>query len=305
MVLEVKNLQKRYGELEAVRGISFSVDRGEIFGILGPNGAGKTTTLESIEGLLPYEEGEIYVLGKNNRSDLGYIKDKIGIQLQESSLPPRIKVWEALDLFSSFYKTNIDWRILLEKMNLAEKKNNYFSSLSGGQKQRLFVAIAMVNNPEILFLDEITTGLDPQARRHIWDVMKSVKNEGKTIVLSTHYMEEAEYLCDRLIIIDRGKIIAQGKPQELIDGLGVRNHLVIESEAQIDIDIFRNLKSISKVAVRGRKIEITGKDNAVLADVAVLLNKMGIRAGLQYRPANLEDVYLSLVGKSDKNQEEI
>ncbi|NIA23614.1 MAG: ATP-binding cassette domain-containing protein [Proteobacteria bacterium] len=294
MILKVNNLKKHYGDVKAVDGISFSVKKGEIFGILGPNGAGKTTTLECIEGLQHHDEGDIEIFEKKMTVNDDFFKERMGIQLQESSLPPRMKVWEALDLFSSFYNKNVDWRELLVKLQLEDKKNNYFSSLSGGQKQRVFVALAMVNDPEVLFLDEITTGLDPMARRQMWNVMKTIKYAGKTVVMSTHYMEEAEYLCDRVMIIDKGKVIADGTPGELIDRMGMKNRVIIESEEKIDVEIFKTIKSVLDISVEKGKIEIEGKDTSVLADIARIINDRKIKANIQYKTANLEDVYLHL-----------
>ena len=294
MILKVNNLKKHYGDVKAVDGISFSVKKGEIFGILGPNGAGKTTTLECIEGLQHHDEGDIEIFEKKMTVNDDFFKERMGIQLQESSLPPRMKVWEALDLFSSFYNRNKDWRELLVKLQLEDKKNNYFSSLSGGQKQRVFVALAMVNDPEVLFLDEITTGLDPMARRQMWNVMKTIKYAGKTVVMSTHYMEEAEYLCDRVMIIDKGKVIADGTPGELIDRMGMKNRVIIESEEKIDVEIFKTIKSVLDISVEKGKIEIEGKDTSVLADIARIINDRKIKANIQYKTANLEDVYLHL-----------
>lgn len=296
MILKVSNLKKRYGKVKAVDGISFSVKRGEIFGVLGPNGAGKTTTLECIEGLRSYDDGEIEIFGEKMTTNNDFFKKKMGIQLQESSLPQRMKVWEALDFFSSFYNKNIDWEDLLVRLHIDDKRNNYFSNLSGGEKQRVFVALAMINDPEILFLDEITTGLDPQARRHMWKIMKEIKNMGKTIVMSTHYMEEAEYLCDRVIIVDRGKVIAGGAPRELINNLGIKNRIVVESKEEVDLGIFKDLKSVCDISLKDGKIEIVGTGTDVLMDIARVITDRQIKVDLQYKTANLEDVYLSLTG---------
>jgi len=296
MILKVNNLKKRYGKVKAVDGISFSVKRGEIFGVLGPNGAGKTTTLECIEGLRSYDDGEIEIFGEKMTTNNDFFKKKMGIQLQESSLPQRMKVWEALDFFSSFYNKNVDWKDLLVRLHIDDKRNNYFSNLSGGEKQRVFVALAMINDPEILFLDEITTGLDPQARRHMWKTMKEIKNMGKTIVMSTHYMEEAEYLCDRVIIVDRGKVIAGGAPRELIDNLGIKNRIVVESKGEVDPGIFKDLKSVCDISLKDGKIEIVGTGTDVLMDIARVITDRQIKVDLQYKTANLEDVYLSLTG---------
>ena len=185
---------------------------GEIFGIVGPNGAGKTTTIECLEGLRKPDSGTIRVLGKDPQQDRQYIKLHTGMQLQQSNLPERMKVWEALDLYSSFYPKPVNWNNLLKILGLEEKRNTPFAKLSGGQKQRLFIAMALLPDPEIIFLDELTTGLDPQARHAIWDLVRQVRENGKTILLTTHFMEEAERLCDRVAIFDHGKIVALDTP---------------------------------------------------------------------------------------------
>jgi ABC-2 type transport system ATP-binding protein len=196
-IIEVTDLVKQYSDVRAVDNISFSIQPGEVFGMLGPNGAGKTTTIECIEGLRKPDQGQIRVMGMDPREDGYRLREQIGIQFQSAALPDRIKVWEALDLFASFYKRSVDSEELLTKMGLEEKRNAYIAKLSGGQKQRVFIALAMINDPQILFLDELTTGLDPQSRRMMWDQVQEIQTQGKTIFLTTHFMEEAERLCDR------------------------------------------------------------------------------------------------------------
>ncbi len=215
-VIEVRNLAKRYGDQVAVRDVSFTVDAGEIFGIVGPNGAGKTTTVESVSGMRIPDSGTIRVLGLDPRRDRAELRRHIGIQLQESQLPDRLKVWEALDLYSSFYAQPADWRRLMADLGLTEKRNTVFGKLSGGQKQRLSVALALVGNPEIAVLDELTTGLDPQARRDTWELIRGVRDRGVTVVLVTHSLEEAERLCDRIAVIDAGRIVALDTPAALV-----------------------------------------------------------------------------------------
>jgi len=213
--IEVASLHKFYGPVRAVDGISFTVEEGEIFGMVGPNGAGKTTTIECVEGLRRPDRGTVRVLGLDPQRDGYELRRRIGVQLQEASLPPRLTVWEALDLFGSFYSRRVDGKALLEQLGLADKRNAAFEKLSGGQKQRLFIALALINDPELVFLDELTTGLDPQARRAMWDLVRGIRERGKTIFLTTHFMEEAERLCDRVAIIDRGKIVALDTPARL------------------------------------------------------------------------------------------
>ncbi len=215
-VIEVKNLAKRYGEQVAVWDVSFTVEAGEIFGIVGPNGAGKTTTVESIAGMRVADAGRIRVLGLDPRRDRAEVRRRLGVQLQESQLPDRLKVWEALDLYSSFYPRPADWRRLMSDLGLSEKRNTVFSRLSGGQKQRLSIALALVGNPEIAILDELTTGLDPQARRDTWQLISDVRDRGVTVVLVTHTLEEAERLCDRVAVIDSGRVVALDTPAALV-----------------------------------------------------------------------------------------
>src|SRR6201998_1728529 len=216
-VIQVSGVRKTYGSMVAVDEVSFEVNEGEIFGLIGPNGAGKTTTMECIEGLRTPDRGVISVLGLNPFRDVYRLQDRIGVQLQQAQLQKRIKVWEAVDLWASLYqKKKMDGERLLEQLGLIDKRNAWFMTLSGGQKQRLFIALALINDPEVVFLDELTTGLDPQSRRAIWDLVCGIRDRGKTGLLTTHLMEEAERLCDRVAIIEHGKIIDIGSPNELV-----------------------------------------------------------------------------------------
>ena len=215
-VIEVTDLVKRYGNHTAVDGVSFSVEEGEIFAILGPNGAGKTTTVESISGLRRPDSGTISVLGLDPAQDRDELRRVVGVQLQESELPDEIRVWEALDLYASFYPAPRDWERLLEDLGLADKRNSAFGKLSGGQKQRLSVALALIGNPKIAILDELTTGLDPQARRDTWQLIEDVRAGGVTVVLVTHFMEEAERLADRIALIDEGRVVALDTPAGIV-----------------------------------------------------------------------------------------
>ena len=215
-VIEVSGLRKTYGSLVAVDDLSFSIRAGEIFGVLGPNGAGKTTTVESIAGLRRPDAGTVRVLGLDPVADGPTLRQRLGVQLQQATLPDRLKVWEALELFASLYEAPADWRRLIEQWDLTEKRNATFASLSGGQRQRLFIALALVGDPDVVILDELTSGLDPQARRDTWEMIRAVRDAGTTVVLVTHFMDEAERLCDRLAIIDGGRIVAQGPPRDLI-----------------------------------------------------------------------------------------
>src|SRR6202045_2551443 len=216
-VIQVSGVRKTYGSTVAVDEVSFEVNEGEIFGLIGPNGAGKTTTMECIEGLRTPDRGVISVLGLNPFHDVYKLQDRIGVQLQQAQLQKRIKVWEAVHLWASLYrKKAADGDRLLDQLGLADKRNAWFMTLSGGQKQRLFIALALINDPEVVFLDELTTGLDPQSRRAIWDLVRGIRDRGKTVFMTTHLMEEAERLCDRVAIIEYGKLIDIGTPQELV-----------------------------------------------------------------------------------------
>ncbi len=222
-VIQVRNLRKVYGDTIAVDDVSFEVKEGEIFCIIGPNGAGKTTTVECLEGQRLPDGGTITVLGSNPAKDDGSFRQRIGVQLQESALPDRIKVWEALEMFASFYDNPVDWRELIQALDLADKQKTYYTKLSGGQKQRLFVALALINDPELVFLDELTTGLDPHARKSIWTMIEGIRDRGRTVVLTTHFMDEAERLANRVAIMQAGKIVALDEPTALVKEHGARS----------------------------------------------------------------------------------
>ncbi len=219
-VIQVEHLRKAYGPVVAVDDISFEVNAGEIFGMVGPNGAGKTSTVECIEGLRPQSGGTIRVLGYDPQVNRYALREHIGVQLQEAALQDRLRVWEALDLYASFYPRSVDQSALLEQVGLSEKRDSRFARLSGGQKQRLFIALALLHDPEVVFLDELTTGLDPQARRVMWEMVREMRTRGKTVFLITHSMEEAERLCDRIAIVDHGRLVALDTPEHLISNLG-------------------------------------------------------------------------------------
>jgi ABC-2 type transport system ATP-binding protein len=297
-IVQVENLSKSYGKIKAVDGISFEVNKGEIFGLVGPNGAGKTTTIECIEGLRKSESGNLKVLDLNPVSSGRLLRDSIGIQLQESELPGRIKVWEAIDLFSSFYSKTIKYDSLLKDLGLDGKKGIYFSRLSGGQKQRLFIALSLINDPELVFLDELTTGLDPQARRVTWELINSINKRGKTIFLTTHYMEEAERLCNRVAIMDHGKIIALDTPQNLIRGIKIENKLMFSVTGDFQLEGLNAIKSISRYEKSGDKIIVFGQDNKMVRDTVDFLVRKNIDFyDLKTEQATLEDVFLALTGK--------
>jgi len=303
-VVQIKNLYKSYGKIKAVDDISFNVFKGEIFGLVGPNGAGKTTTIECIEGLRKPSSGSIDVLGFNPTKDGRNLRKYIGIQLQQSELPERLKVWEALELFNSFYHKTIKWPSLLDDLGLKEKQKSYFDKLSGGQKQRLFIALALINDPDVLFLDELTTGLDPQARRNTWKLIENIRKKGKTIFLTTHYMEEAERLCNRVAIMNHGKIIALDTPENLIRDIDVEQRLLFNLVQDFDINLIKKLNTVTNAEQKANKIVVYGKDQSMVSDVVNLLVKNNIRfLNLKTEQATLEDVFLTLTGSEMEKEE--
>jgi ABC-2 type transport system ATP-binding protein len=295
-IITVQNLRKTYGATVAVDDISFEVAEGEIFGLLGPNGAGKTTTVECLQALRQPDSGVMNILGLNPHHDAPTLRRQIGSQLQESALPDRIKVWEALDLFASVTPEALDWQVLLEQWGLAEKRKSTFASLSGGQRQRLFIALALVNNPRVVFLDEMTTGLDPAARRVAWDLIRSIRDRGATVVLVTHFMDEAEKLCDRLAIVDRGRIVAMDTPQGLITEYASEVKVIFTTD-QEDLSWLEEISHVKKVTRNGPRVEVEGS-GPVLALVAAALVEHGITpTDLRLEQPTLEDVFLKLTGQ--------
>ncbi len=292
-VVQVQNLRKHYGRFVAVEDVTFSVEEGEIFGILGPNGAGKTSTVESLQGLRSIDGGEVSVLGLDPRRESAALRRRIGSQLQESALPDRIKVREALELFSSLHAGGPPWESVMEQWGLGEKRDATFGSLSGGQQQRLFVALALVNDPRLVFLDEMTTGLDPSSRRVAWDLIRRIRDSGTTVILVTHFMDEAEQLCDRLIVIDDKRVVAEGTPQDLIDryGGGVR---VLFGHEGPDLGWLAGIPHVTSVSRQRKRYEVRG-DGPVLAHVAAALVEHGLTpTDLRLERASLEDVFLSI-----------
>ncbi len=300
-VIDVQHLRKRYGDIVAISDVSFQVSQGEIFGILGPNGAGKTTTVECIQGLRQPSDGEIRLLGIDAIHESHRLQRRIGSQLQESALPDRIKVWEVLDLFASMQPDAADWRLLMEQWGLAGKATASFASLSGGQRQRLFVALALINNPEVVFLDEMTQGLDPSARRVAWDLIRSIRDRGTTVVLVTHYLDEAEHLCDRLIVVNQGEVVAEGTPQELI-ARSTRGIRVQFSTDEPDLAWLSDVVHVRGVERMGSHVDVEGI-GPVLALVAASLVEHGIvPSDLRTVQPSLEDVYLDLIAASPDSE---
>lgn len=297
-VIEVTNLQKAYGQTVAVEDVSLTVQKGEIFGIVGPNGAGKTTTIESIIGLRKPDSGSVSVLGMDPQREPKKLGNRIGTQLQEAALPDRMKVWEALDLYASFYERTVPWEPLLETWGLSDKRSTQFGNLSGGQKQRLFISLALLNDPEVVFLDELTTGLDPQARHATWDLVRAIRDQGKTVVLITHFMDEIEALADRVAIIDNGRIIALDTPSNLIKQQGGETQVLFSSQNGFDASVLENVAGVTAVSRQNGHIVVSGT-GPLLANVATELAQHNIApADLQVKQANLEDVFLALTGKN-------
>ncbi len=297
-VIKAEKLSKTYGKVRAVNGISFNVKEGEIFAMLGPNGAGKTTTIECTIGLKGYDTGNISVLGINPRKERNMLYERIGVQLQETSFQDKIKVCEICRLFESFYKNPFPYDALLDRFGLSEKRNSYVSDLSGGQRQKLSIIIALISNPEIVFLDELTTGLDPQARRSMWDYIRELKKEGRTVFITTHYMEEAEYLCDRICIIDYGKIIAIGTVQDVINSCGIFNEITFESEQDISDMLKDNIRQIADIKNEGAKYTVYGKDDRILGKLTYTLEVKKINyKSLNIKRPKLEDAFIKLTGR--------
>jgi len=297
-VIEVRNLRKVYGKLIAVDDISFDVNEGEIFGMVGPNGAGKTTTIECIEGLRQQDDGSVKLLGMEPIKERRTIANHVGIQLQESSLPQRLRVGEALHLFGSFYEHRVNNEDLLETLGLMEKRSSPFKKLSGGQKQRLFIALALINKPSVVFFDELTTGLDPQARRAMWKLVRQIRDRGCTVFLTTHFMEEAERLCDRVLIIDRGKLISLDTPEAMIRNLGAENRLVFTLPGNKVAPVLTGLPQVSRVEQFGDRVVVYGHGERFASSVMSALEDAGVDfVDLRTEQPNLEDVFLSLTGE--------
>jgi ABC-2 type transport system ATP-binding protein len=300
-VIEVHNLQKSYGQVVAVDGVSFSVQKGEIFSIVGPNGAGKTTIIETIIGLREADGGQISVLGLDPHQDARELGNRIGTQLQQAALPDRMKVWEALDLYASFYERTIPWEPLLEQWGLGDKRNAQFGNLSGGQKQRLFICLALLNDPEIVFLDELTTGLDPQSRRATWELVTAIRDQGKTVVVISHYMDEVEELADRVAIIDHGQLIALDTPANLINELHGETKVHFTTSSGFEPNLLSAVDGVTSISHDNNHITVTGH-GPLLARVAAALTQQNVApADLRVEHPSLEDVFLTLTGKTIRN----
>jgi ABC-2 type transport system ATP-binding protein len=295
-VIEVQHLHKKYGDTVAVGDISFTVHEGEIFGILGPNGAGKTTTVECIEGLREPDRGEVSVLGLDPQRDRAELTQRLGVQLQESRLPDQLRVGEALELYSSFYRDPADWRELMEVLGISAKAKTPFRKLSGGQQQRLSIALALVGSPRVAVLDELTTGLDPQARRDTWDLIEGVRERGVTIVLVTHFMEEAERLCDRVALIDAGQVVALDTPAALAERVEAGQRIQFRPSVPVDDWLLESLPEVASVTHKGDAVVVTGTSRALNAVISVLARNQIVAEQLRVEQASLEDAFLAFTG---------
>jgi ABC-2 type transport system ATP-binding protein len=299
-VVKVSGFRKTYDSFVAVDDVSFEVFDGEIFGLIGPNGAGKTTTLECVEGLRTPNGGSITVLGLDPFRDIYKLQDRIGVQLQEAQLQKRIKVKEAVHLWASLYKKpESDGDRLLEQLGLADKRNSRFMTLSGGQKQRLFIVLALINDPELVFLDELTTGLDPQSRHAIWELVRGIRSRGKTVFLTTHLMEEAERLCDRVAIIEHGRIIDIDTPEKLVSKYCPERSVVLTAEDPQAESCFRSIARVEEVVRKDTRFTIRGSGEDLVTEVIRCLSENQIRV-TDFRTVlpTLEDVFLRVTGRS-------
>jgi ABC-2 type transport system ATP-binding protein len=297
--LVVDGLRKRYGDTRAVDGVSFEVAAGEIFGIIGANGSGKTTTVECVQALRRADAGSVRVFGIDPQTDRASLRSVVGSQLQESELPDRLRVWEALDLFASISPTSADWRELLADWGLADKRNAAFASLSGGQRQRLLVALALVNSPRLVFLDEMTTGLDPAARRVAWELIERIRARGTTVVLVTHFMDEAERLCDRIAVFREGRIVASGSPQALVDAHagGATVHFTTD---EADLSWLTDSQGVERIERAGRRVTVHGRGPLLAHTAATLVAHDIAPLDLRTERKTLEDAFLALTGQRDR-----
>jgi ABC-2 type transport system ATP-binding protein len=298
IAIAVDELRKRYGQLQAVDGISFTVARGEVFGMLGPNGAGKTTTIEIVEGLRAPDGGQVEVLGHDVTREAQKVKERIGVQLQQPTLLPRLTVYEVLDLFGTFFHRALPPMELIRLVGLGESRDQLAGTLSGGQAQRLSIALALVNDPEIVFLDEPTTGLDPQSRANLWELIETTRAKGTTVLLTTHYMEEAERLCDRVAIVDHGRIVALDTPRALIDANFGETAIIFRLDAALHPELAK-LAGVRRIESDEDEVTLYSAD--VPATMAALLEQVRTQGGsienLYVRGATLEDVFLKLTGR--------
>lgn len=299
-VVEVRDLKKRYGSVEALRGISFEIEKGEVFGLLGPNGAGKTTTIEILEGLREADGGSVRVCGLDPFHQSQDLKERIGAQLQATVLPDKIRVEEAMRLYSGFYRRRVPFEKLLDQFGLTEKRRALYETLSGGQKQRLALALAMVNDPQLVLLDEPTVGLDAQVRREIYALVERLHAEGRTLILTTHYIEEAQRLCDRVAIVDRGQVAAMGTPRELIDKSGQGARLEVKLSRPVSIERLKQLEGVRDCEEidGGYRLHAERMAKAVVALVLFLDSEGSELLDLHIAQPSLEDVFVRMTGRN-------
>ena len=302
-VIEVTSLHKAYGSTVAVEDVSFAIGEGEIFGILGPNGAGKTTTVECISGLRVPDGGTIGVLGLDPQRDRHAIRGLVGVQLQEGSMPPKLTVRELVDLFASFYADPADPMELLELLGLTAKRDDYYKRLSGGQKQRLSIALALIGNPRVAILDELTTGLDPQARRETWSLIEGVRDRGVTIVLVTHFMDEAERLCDRVALIDAGRVIAIDTPVGLAEREGGGNHMRFHPSRPFADTLLTGLPGVDRLEHQGDRVVVSGRGDLLNEVISALATTHTEAKDVQLQSATLEDAFVRLTGHPSESVE--
>ena len=296
-IIEIDHLRKTYGKTVAVDDASFAVEEGEIFGILGPNGAGKTTTVECVVGLRIPDAGTIRVIGLDPQTDRTELRENVGVQLQESALQAKLKVREALELYGSFYRETADADRLMDSLGLADKRDTYFKKLSGGQKQRLSIALALIGRPKIAVLDELTTGLDPQARRDTWELIEGVRDSGVTIVLVTHSMEEAERLCDRVALFDSGRIVALDSPKGLAELVAGSKRVRFVPSGAFDDRVLTDLPEVRGLERHGERVTVRGSGDLVNA-VILTLDRIGVAAeDVELESATLEDAFVELTGR--------
>jgi ABC-2 type transport system ATP-binding protein len=300
-VVSVENLRVRYGDTLAVNDVSLSINRGEIFGILGPNGAGKTTTVECIGGLRKPDSGSISVLGLDVLRNAKELRQRVGIQLQASELPDKLRVGEALELFASFYREPADPERLLSLLGLSDKRETRFANLSGGQRQRLSIALALIGRPELAILDELTTGLDPQSRRETWKLIERIRDEGVTVILVTHFMEEAEHLCDRVALLHHGQVIAVDTPAALGAGMGER--ISFRPARPLDLEALRQLSEVRSVGRDGERIVVDGGGDVVAAVMAVLVRERVVPEQTQIEQSTLDDAFVALTADANAVEE--
>jgi ABC-2 type transport system ATP-binding protein len=296
-VIDVEALTKSYDDKTVVDDVSFSVEEGEIFAILGPNGAGKTTTVESIAGLRNPDSGRIKVFGFDPLRDRAEVRSRLGMQLQESRFQDRVKVREVVEMFASFYPDPLDVATVLDRLGLSDRAETFYSRLSGGQQQRLSIAVALVGKPRAVILDELTTGLDPQARRETWELVEDLRDSGVTIVLVTHFMEEAERLADRLALIDRGRVVALDTPRGLVDSLGLEQRLRFTTAATVEDAWLKALPDVTDITRSNTEIVVTGNEKMLFAVVSLLASHQIIPDRLQVDQSTLDDAFVAITGR--------